>query len=66
MKTVFKNQFAKQLEVIKDKKLKSTILDTIIKVEACTSIAEINNLKKLKGFKNFYRIRLEITASGCK
>ncbi len=45
------------MEAIKDQKLKSSVLNIIIKIEACHSISEINNLKKLKGFKNFYRIR---------
>lgn len=62
MKTVFKKQFAKQLETIKDQKLKASILTIILKVEACHSIAEITNLKKLKGFKNFIVSELAITA----
>jgi mRNA interferase RelE/StbE len=58
VKTVFKNQFAKQIENIKDSKLKTGVLDIILKIEKCNSISEISNLKKLKGFKDFYRIRI--------
>ena len=58
MRTVFKKQFAKQIESLNNKKLKATLMDTIVEIENCQSISEISNLKKLKGFKDFYRIRV--------
>ena len=58
MKTTFKKQFEKQIKEVKDQKLKTGILDIILKVENCNSILEIQNLKKLKGYKYFYRIRI--------
>ena len=57
MKTVFKNQFTKQLERLRNQKLKADVLNIILIVEQCISLNEIQNLKKLKGYKNFYRIR---------
>ena len=57
MKTVFKNQFTKQLEKLKDQKLKSDVLNIVLTIEQCTSLGEIANLKKLIGYKTFYRIR---------
>lgn len=58
MRTVFKKQFVKQIESLNNKKLKASLIDTIVEIENCQSISEISNLKKLKGFKDFYRIRV--------
>ncbi|HEV8079777.1 MAG TPA: hypothetical protein VGP43_03625 [Chitinophagaceae bacterium] len=58
MKIAFTNKFLKQVLKLKDKKLAKDIQSTIELTEAATSLSEIKNFKKLKGHKDFYRIRL--------
>jgi mRNA interferase RelE/StbE len=57
MKTAFKKAFLKSIRQIRDEKLKDAIADIIQEVEAAESITDIGNTKKLKGYKQFYRIR---------
>jgi mRNA interferase RelE/StbE len=57
VRVLFKNQFTKQIEKLRDNNLKAEVRNIIISVEDCNSILEIKNLKKLKGYKSFYRIR---------
>ncbi len=58
MKLAFTNKFLKQVSKLKDKKLAKEIENVIESTEIATSLSEIKNLKKLKGHKNFYRIRV--------
>jgi mRNA interferase RelE/StbE len=58
MKVEFKKLFLKQIKSIRDKHLKEAIYQTIIEVESANSIKDIKNLKKLKGFDSYYRIRI--------
>ncbi len=50
--------FEKDIKKIKDKVLLAKIADTIEKVQASTNQEEIKNIKKLKGFQSYYRIRI--------
>lgn len=58
MITIFKNEFTRNLGKIKDKRLKEELLSIIEEIEAAENSTRIKNLKKLTGYKNFYRIRL--------
>ena len=58
MKLAFTNKFLKQVSKLKDKKLAKEIENVIESTEITTSLSEIKNLKKLKGHKDFYRIRV--------
>lgn len=58
MKLAFTNKFLKQVSKLKDKKLAKEIERVIGSTEVATSLSEIKNLKKLKGHKDFYRIRV--------
>jgi mRNA interferase RelE/StbE len=58
MKTAFKESFLKAIKKIEDNLLKVEIKNAIINVESAENIRQINNLKKLKGYKQFYRIRI--------
>ncbi len=58
MKLAFTNKFQKQVSKIKDKRLAKEIESIIESTEKATSLSEIKNLKKLKGHKYFYRIRI--------
>ena len=58
MKTEFKTSFLKAVKKIKDQQLKTDIVNSIINVESAKNLKQINQLKKLKGFKQYYRIRI--------
>ncbi|NEO88312.1 MAG: type II toxin-antitoxin system RelE/ParE family toxin [Spirulina sp. SIO3F2] len=58
MKTQFEASFKRDLKKLKDAKLKSKIKAVILECKAAPSLTAIANLKKLKGYDNFYRIRV--------
>ena len=53
----FDKSFSKSLDKIKNKSVLSKIEKIIIDCENATSIKQITNIKKMKGFKSFYRIK---------
>lgn len=54
----FESSFNKALEKLNDNSLKLKIWAVIQEVELAQKLAEIKNLKKMKGYKTFYRIKL--------
>ena len=50
--------FEKDLGKIKDRKLKQTVFEIIHLVQQVSDVRGIPNLKKLRGHKEFFRIRL--------
>lgn len=58
MKTEFRASFRKDLKKIKSAQVLDRIREVIEHVEGVETISEINNLKKLRGSENYYRIRL--------
>ena len=50
--------FEKDLTKIRDRKLKQAVFDIILLVQKVPDIHQIPQLKKLRGHKEFYRIRL--------
>jgi len=58
VKTEFKASFLKCIHKIADNNLKAKINECIQNVELSDNIKQINDLKKLKGHKSFYRIKL--------
>jgi mRNA interferase RelE/StbE len=54
----FDKSFLKSLEKYNDINLLEKIEKVISNCESAGSLKEINNLKKLSGFKNFYRIKI--------
>lgn len=54
----FKNSFLKDLKKLKNKSLQHSIYHCIIQVESAESISEIKNIKKLKGYDSYFRIRI--------
>jgi len=58
MELLFHKKFSKDIDNIKDKKDRTSILDVIEKLEKANSLQELKGVKKLKGHKNAYRIRI--------
>ncbi|MGE5393679.1 MAG: type II toxin-antitoxin system RelE family toxin [Candidatus Saccharibacteria bacterium] len=58
MKTEFLKQFYKDLNKITLQSTLSDILSSVKNVEAATTLSNIKNLKKLKGYKNAFRIKI--------
>ena len=58
MQVVFLAKFSKDLDQVKSMKLKKSILELIMDIENTDDLEKISNLKKLKGHKTAYRIRI--------
>ena len=58
MNVVFKSPFLKSIKKIKDVQLKNNIADAIENVENASDIKSIHHFKKLKGYKDYYRIKI--------
>lgn len=58
MKTAFRESFARDLKAVRDKKLLKRIQEGIEAVEKADSLDALPNLKKLRGAKNYFRLKL--------
>jgi mRNA interferase RelE/StbE len=58
MKVEFDKSFEKSLCKIRNKALYPKIESIILEFEKVKTVNEIQNVKKLTGFRNYYRIRL--------
>ena len=58
MKVEFRDSFAKDLKGVKEKGLLGRVREVIEAVEKAGSLAELPNLKKLKGGGNYFRVRV--------
>jgi mRNA interferase RelE/StbE len=58
MKIAFKNSFLKALNKLKDKSLKENIFEAISVAEEAETLDVIPNLKKLKGYTVYFRMRI--------
>jgi mRNA interferase RelE/StbE len=54
----FKKSFLKGLKNLSNKRLKNSINECIVQIEAVENITQIKNIKKLSGYDNYYRIRV--------
>jgi len=58
MKTIFLSKFNKDLDKLNNPSIKNKVISVIEAIESSTLLSEIPNLKKLKGDKISYRIRV--------
>jgi len=58
MKVEFDSSFHKRLIKIKDRAILEKVKQVILHVEDAKDIQHIHGIKKLEGFKTFYRIRI--------
>ncbi len=58
MKVIFDRSFYKSLDKLSSISLKKRTEQLIYAVEGASQIQDIPNIKKLSGFRNFYRVRI--------
>jgi mRNA interferase RelE/StbE len=58
VKVTFRDSFAKDLKSVKEKGLLHRVREVIEVVEKGGSLADLPNLKKLKGGGNYFRLRV--------
>jgi mRNA interferase RelE/StbE len=58
MNVEFTKLFLKQLDKIRDPIIKNRVKSAILKAESANALTELNNIKKLSGAENHYRIRI--------
>lgn len=58
MKLAFTKKFNKQVAKITSKELADEIIAVITEAESAVTISNISNIKKLSGYKFYYRIRI--------
>jgi mRNA interferase RelE/StbE len=54
----FRESFLKDLQVIKERKLLDRVRNVINALESAEDLLELPNLKKLRGGKEYFRIRI--------
>jgi mRNA interferase RelE/StbE len=58
MKVEFLKRFSKDLDNIDSKTVKQSLVRMIELIESCDSLGAIPNIKKLKGHRTAYRVRV--------
>jgi mRNA interferase RelE/StbE len=58
LKVEFKRSFVRDLERVRDKRLKEQVKETIERIEKAQTLQEIENVKKLRGGERYCRIRI--------
>ena len=58
MKVEFLSKFNKDLNKLNDNRVKASVIKVIEIAESANNLSEIQNLKKLKGHKSAFRIKL--------
>jgi len=58
MRSRFRNQFLKDLRKLKNQNLRALVKDLIMEVDQKSKLKEVSKIKKLKGFQNYYRVRI--------
>jgi mRNA interferase RelE/StbE len=66
MNVRFKKSFLKDINQLKNQRLKDAIYECIVEVEKADRISQVKNLKKLSGFDSYYRIRIADYRIGLK
>jgi len=59
MRTEFLKHFEKDLDKLKSSEVENDVVETIVNVENALKLTDIKNIKKLKGFKKSYRIKIK-------
>ena len=57
MNVKFEARFSKDLRTIREQKLLNKVKEIIADCKSASSLSDINRVKKMQGYDNFYRIR---------
>jgi mRNA interferase RelE/StbE len=66
MTVEFLEQFETDLDRIRDESLRNDVFKIISSLESARSLKEVRNVKKLKGYRSNYRIRIRDYRIGFK
>jgi len=58
MKVEFDHSFLKSLRKLKDVQLREKVEQLILSLEQTDSLSEISSVKRIVGFKSYYRVRI--------
>lgn len=59
MKILFTKRFSKDLDgIVHDAKLKTQLLHVFEQMKQMDSLAELKDIRKIQGYKGYYRIRI--------
>ncbi len=58
MRVEFRKSFLKDLQRIRDAEIKKRLRHVIEQIEAAQTLSEIRGIKKLRGGKQYYRVRM--------
>lgn len=58
MRVEFKRSFVKDLERVKDRRLRERVRETVERLEEARTLQEIEEVKELRGGEGYYRIRI--------
>lgn len=58
MEVLFDSSFEKSIDNINDSKIKENLVRFIEDVENCKALSELTGIKKLEGFKTYFRKRI--------
>jgi mRNA interferase RelE/StbE len=58
MKVIYKKSFAKDLGKIKSKDIRNNVKSVLFSLKDADNITDIKGVKKLKGYKTAFRIRI--------
>ncbi len=58
MKVTFDKSFLKSIDRLSNDTIKNKIVAIILEIDAANSIIDIKNIKKMTGYKYYYRIRI--------
>ena len=58
MDVIVSARFAKDVDKLPDKNFRNKLAIIIVDLQQCKLLSQIKNCKKLKGFKNAYRIKV--------
>ena len=57
MKVAFTNKYEKQFDRITDSKIRKQVVDAVRSIIDSPKLEQVPSIKKLKGFKNAFRVR---------
>jgi mRNA interferase RelE/StbE len=58
MNVEFRSSFVRDLKRVRDKELTARVKEVILRIEATENLGQLDNLRRLRGGGDYYRVRL--------